>query len=113
MRTTYCSDGFGFLTNQYAAEEMRGHAPDELWVEAAARARKVRNWYHRRRGMGIEDVQRVLADPEEGVCACAGEGSEAEDPAVTLWSWTATLGSPVMYLAKGTPNETPYEPASL
>ena len=31
----------------------------------------------------------------------------------TLWSWTAVLGDPVLYLAKGTPNEAPYEPAAF
>jgi hypothetical protein len=48
-----------------------------------------------------------------GVCQCAEGGEAAGDPAVTLWSWTAALGDPVMYLAKGTPGAIPYEPVDL
>ena len=113
VRTTLFSDGFGFLTNQYASEAMQAHAPNEVWEEAAARAENVRRWYQTHSDIGLADVQRVLADPGAGVCACADADSEADDPAVTLWSWTAALGDPVLYLAKGTPHETPYASVAL
>jgi hypothetical protein len=111
--TTRFPDGFGFLANANVSQEMAAYAPDEEVSRGRTRARNLRNWFAARSTIGMGDVQRVPADPRDGVCACAMGGGEAENPAVTLWSWTAAPGDAVVYLAKGTPSETPYEPAAL
>ena len=106
VRTTWFPDGFGFLANRYASEEMAACAPDEDVSGSDARSRTIRSWFEARMRIGMGEVQRVM-------CDVADVYGESEDPEVTLWSWTAALGDPVMYLAKGTPNETPYDPAPL
>lgn len=112
--TTQLADGFGFLANQYVSEEMAAAAPGEEVPGSEFRLRNFRRWFGAHPKIGLEDIQHVLADPHDGVCsACAGEEGGAEDPDVTLWSWTAILGEAVLYLAKGTPSEMPYEPAAL
>jgi hypothetical protein len=111
--STRSTDGFGFLANRYVSEEMAAYAPEEEVPSSPTRRLNIRNWFEGRQEIGMEELQRLMADPATGVCQCAAGNSKAEDQAVTLWSWTAALGDPVLYLAKGTPNETPYEPLAL
>ena len=116
--TTRLADGFGFLANSYLSAEMAAYAPAEEVPGSGSRRRNIQTWIEARHEIGMEELQRRVpacgwADPETGVCQCAAGSSEAADPGVTLWSWTAVLGDPVLYLARGTPNETPYEPAAL
>jgi len=113
--TTRPADGFGFLANRYASEEMAAYASDGEVSGSGSRARAIRRWVESclSSTIGMADVQRVMGDPEEGVCACADGSKKVDDPVVTLWSWTAALGDPVLYLARGTPDGTPYEPAAL
>jgi hypothetical protein len=92
---------------------MAAYAPEEEVPSSRSRVHNIRNWFEARHEIGMEDLQRLLADPATGVCQCASGGPAAENPAVTLWSWTAVPGDPVLYLAQGTPNETPYQPAAL
>lgn len=117
VKVTQLAGGFGYLANGYVSEEMANYAPDEDLPGSGTRRRNIRSWFDARPevGIGMGDIQRVLSDSmaKAGVCQCADEGEAAEDPGVTLWSWTAALGEPVMHLAKGTPNETPYEPEAL
>ncbi len=115
VRTTWFQDGFGFLANRYASEEMAMYTPYEEVSRSCTRARNIRQWYEVRPSAGIDTgyMQRVMSHPGEGVCACAGETEDSQDPVVTLWSWTAALGDSAIQLAKGTPYETPYEPAAL
>lgn len=110
---TTCFPGdFGFLANRFASEEMRVYETEERIPNDDARARNFRDWFETRTSFTEEDVQRVLADPERGVCTCADEQEAEVNPHadVTLWSWTAVLGEPGIRLARGTPNETSYEP---
>jgi predicted choloylglycine hydrolase len=111
--TTRPADGFGFLANSYVSAEMAAYAPEEEVPGSGTRRRNIRKWIEARHEIGMGELQRLMADPETGVCQCAAGSPGAADPGVTLWSWTAVLGDPVLYLAKGTPNATPYEPAAL
>lgn len=111
--TTRFPDGFGFLANAYASAEMATHAGDGEVLGSRVRTRNFRNWFATCPEAGMGDMQRVLSDPVEGVCCCADRDAGAEDPEVTLWSWTAALGDPIIYLAKGTPNKASYERAAL
>lgn len=111
-RTTLLPGGFGFLANRFASEEMRVYETEERVPNDEARARNLRSWFGLRAGFTEEDVRRVLADPDTGVCTCANEPETNPHADVTLWSWTATLGEPGIRLSKGTPNQTPYEPAA-
>jgi predicted choloylglycine hydrolase len=110
--TTRLTGGLGTLANHFTSEAMAVHEPDEPVPTGGSRARKLRDWFEGRSGFGIRDIQRVLADPEAGVCQLDGEGEE-DDPVITHWSWTAVLGEPEIHLAKGTPNETPYAPVAF
>lgn len=111
--TTRPADGFGFLANRYMSAEMAAYAPEEEVPGSRSRGLNIQNWFEARQEIDMEDLQRLMADPVTGVCQCAAGPPGAEDPAVTLWSWTAALGDPVLYLANGTPNQTRYEPAAL
>ena len=113
MATTRSADGLGFLANRYVAAEMAAYAAEEEAPGCQTRARNVRSWFEAHDEIGMEDLQRLMADPAAGVCQGAAGAPGAEDPAVTLWSWTAVPGDPILYLAKGTPDATPYEPATL
>ena len=118
VMTTRLAEGFGFLANSYVSAEMAAYAPQEEVPGSGSRLRSIRNWIEARHEIGMEELQRRVpacgwADPETGVCQCAAGSPGAADPGVTLWSWTALPGDPVLYLAKGKPNETPYEPAAL
>lgn len=113
VTTTHLTDGFGTLTNHYTSEAMVPHAPAPQIPGSQWRTQNIRDWLATHpdpANFRIGDLQRVLADPKEGVCQ---RDEEAEDPVVTHWSWTAALGEPQIHLAKGTPSETPYEPIAL
>lgn len=113
-KVTRFTDGFGFLANRFASEEMKVYEPEDRIPNDEARARNFRNWFGSRTDLTEEDVQRVLADPDDGVCTCADEREAEVNPHadVTLWSWTAVLGEPGIRVSKGTPNVTPYEPVT-
>lgn len=112
--TTRFTSGLGFLANRFASVEMRTYEPEERVPNDDARTRSFRAWFDSCAILAEEDVQRVLADPEGGVCtrpSSDGAGNPHSD--ATLWSWTAVLGEPGMRLARGTPDETPYEQVAL
>lgn len=112
--TTRFPDGFGFLANRYVSEEMAAGSTGGEVRGSAVRSRNIRRWSESRPRIGLEDIQHVLADPNDGVCVTrVGLAAASEDPDVTLWSWVAALDRPVLSLARGMPSETPYEPAAL
>jgi hypothetical protein len=113
VTTTHLTDGFGTLTTHFTSDAMKTHAPEPRVPGSDWRTRNLGNWFEALpdpADLRITDIQGVLADPTGGVCQC---DEEAEDSAVTHWSWTAVLGQRSIQLAKGTPSETPYEPVAL
>jgi predicted choloylglycine hydrolase len=110
--TTRFTEGFGFLANRFVSGEMRAYEPEERVPNDETRVRNFRSWFEACAPLDEKDVQRVLSDPEGGVCA-RPEGNDQNPHAdATLWSWTAVPGEPGVRLTKGTPSETAYEPVS-
>jgi predicted choloylglycine hydrolase len=109
VTTTYPTDGFGAATNHFVSESMAVYEPtDEDRSDSETRLRQLESWFEKSSTqIEIGEVQRVLADPEEDVCACATD--ENAEPIETLWSWTAILDDPEAYLARSRPDEHPYE----
>lgn len=109
-------DGFGAVTNHFFSERMRTHEStgderpeDENRANSERRLSALREWFDERQGIDVEGLKRTLADPETGVCACAEGGESNDDPIETLWSWVATLDGPDASLARGRPDNEPYE----
>lgn len=111
--TTTVSDGRGVATNHFQTPAMSVHEPDDAGrPNSNARLSALHEWTKAASGsIQLTDLQRTLADPKRGVCACASESGESS--VETLWSWTATLDLPKTYLASGRPDKNPYNPVSL
>lgn len=110
VTTTRPTNGFGAVTNHFQSDVMAAfEAPDEEErPDSERRLQNLTEWFETRSDpFDTDDIQRVLGDSENGVCACADDAED--DPIMTLWSWTATLGESVGYLTKGAPDETSYE----
>jgi predicted choloylglycine hydrolase len=110
VTTTHPTNGFGAVTNHFPSGTMAAfEAPDdEERSDSETRLQNLTDWFETNSDQfDIDDIQRILGDPEHGVCACGDE--REDDPITTLWSWTATLGDSIGHLTKGTPDETPYE----
>lgn len=108
------TNGFGAITNHFQSDAMTAfEAPDEEErSDSETRLQNLTDWFETHSGQfDITDIQRILSDPEIGVCACGDESGD--DPITTLWSWTASLGESVGHLTKGTPDETPYESVAV
>lgn len=110
-------EGFAAITNHFRSG---GTAPRENASKRPAdserRLDRVERWFERKsngRPVAEGDVRALLADSEGGVCARYPEAADAEDPIVTLWSWTARLGTGAYALAEGSPDETSYETRML
>lgn len=111
VRTTRPTDGFGAATNHFQSDSMLVYeGTDERKADSEIRLVNLTDWFETRSDpLDTNDLQRVLSDPDRGVCACADESDAENDPVETLWSWTARVGDLVGFLAQGTPDETPYE----
>lgn len=102
-------DGMGAVTNHFQSPAMAPHEPDdEGRANSEARLAALDEWVGgTSTSISLDELQDTLADPETGVCACATpEGASAVE---TLWSWTAALGEPEVFLARGRPDTDPYE----
>lgn len=107
------STGFGAVTNHFLSESMKEHEPENADLSnSTSRHRNLTNWFENSATeIGVDEVQRVLADPAGGVCARESKGDD--EPIETLWSWTAVLDVPEIDVAGGRPDETPYEPVEF
>lgn len=110
---TTVNDGVGAATNHFRSQAMAVHEPDdEGRSNSEARLAALHDWVDATAApIQLAGLQRTLADPDTGVCACATERDRS--PVETLWSWTATLERPAAYLARGRPDRTPYETVRL
>jgi predicted choloylglycine hydrolase len=113
VTTTRPTDGFGAVTNHFQSASMLAYEDtDERTTNSETRLHNLNEWFETRSDqLNSDDIQHILTDPENGVCACADESES--NPIMTLWSWTASPGDSICHLAKGTPDETPYEPVAL
>lgn len=113
VETTRPSREFGVVTNHFVSESMREHEPaDADRANSETRHENLTRWFEEvSPEIGIDEIERILADPANGVCAC-GSNDDA-DPIETLWSWSASLDTREVRLADGRPDETPYEPIRL
>lgn len=112
VMTTY-PDGVGVATNHFRSSAMIVHEPaDDGRANSEARLAALHDWVDATATpIQLAGLQRTLADPDTGVCACAIDGDRSS--VETLWSWTATLERPAAYLAPGRPDSTPYETVRL
>lgn len=111
--TTTVPDGAGVATNHFRSPAMAVHEPDDDGrSNSEARLAALHDWVDAATApIQLSGLQRALADPDTGVCACA---TERDQSAVeTLWSWTATPERPAAYLARGRPDRNPYETVRL
>ncbi len=101
-------DGLILATTHYLNEEMHEFENLKLDFEwTYERERRVRHWYHERRGnIGLSDVQDVLSSHEYGVCC---HWSEDGEDAGTTWSWAADLGTCKLMASIGPPCEMGYK----
>ena len=138
VRTRAPDDGIAVATNHFLSAEMRAYEPEDAdRTNSERRYEALTDWFETRDGpVDTAGLQRELADPEHGVCACGTENGSASvesdpeasdsnesndgesdpnesDPVETLWSWTAALEEPSTQLAAGRPDETPYESIDL
>lgn len=107
------ADGVGVVTNHFQSPVMSPQEPDdEGRANSEERLSALDEWADGlSTSIALGELQDALADPETGVCACA---TPANASAVeTLWSWTAALGEPEAYLARGRPDTNPYERIAL
>jgi predicted choloylglycine hydrolase len=114
VTTTRPTNGFGAVTNHFQSDTMAAfEAPDdEERSDSETRLQNLTDWFETHSDQfDIGEIQRILGDPEHGVCACGDE--HEDDPITTLWSWTATLGESVGHLTKGAPDDTPYESVAV
>ncbi|WP_330633237.1 C45 family peptidase [Halocatena halophila] len=113
VATTRPTNGFGAVTNHFQSESMLEYERREERTESSeTRLENLDGWFDTQRdGFDTADVQRVLTDPENGVCSCA-DGNE-DDPILTLWSWAVTPGGTPSMLAKGSPTDVGYESVDL
>lgn len=109
--TTTSRDGFGAATNHFLSDPMCEYEPtDADRADSEARLGNLGRWEAETASVTVDALQGVMADPADGVCARASGDAE---PVETLWSWTAVLDEPRTYLARGRPDEQPYEPVAL
>src|SRR2546429_3799752 len=95
VMTTHPADGFGFLANSYASAEMAAYAPEAEVPSSRSRIRNIRNWLEAHPGeIGMEDLQRLMADPATGVCQCAARSPGAAGPPLTPSALAPAPGEP-------------------
>lgn len=113
VKTTVPSTKFGVVTNHFISESMREYEPvDADRSNSTTRHENLMNWIKNSPAkIGVDEIQHILADPANGVCACGSKSDS--DPIETLWSWTIVLDSSEAYLADGRPDKNSYEPIRL
>lgn len=113
VRSHFPKEGYGAITNHFLSTEMKEFegSPDPSST-SNVRHDNLASWFAKSNGnMDIEQIQQVCKDTENGVCSSSHE--DAKDPIETLWSLTAALELPDIYLAKGRPDKVEFEQSTL